>query len=183
MIRVSCAISLVVAIVSVPGCVSGTGDPSETSAAGEGSTSNDDSGTSGSSTAASGGSGVTQGATSQASADEDTGGPGPTTSTSGSEGPSDNSTGEPSYTEACVDGCAVESACGNEWSSELECIHWCEDNLIEAGRFSPFCQAAWEGLHACIGTLDCPGYQDYLVGGRSCQAASFTHALECEGQF
>jgi hypothetical protein len=92
-------------------------------------------------------------------------------------------TDSPMYTEACVDGCAVEAACGNEWSSELECIVWCEDNLVEAGRFSPFCRMAWENLHACIGTLDCAGYEDFLVGGRACQTAVFTHALECEGQF
>jgi hypothetical protein len=94
----------------------------------------------------------------------------------------DDSTGGVSYTPACVDGCAVEATCGNEWSSELECISWCEDNLIEAGRFSPFCRNAWEGLHACLGTLDCPGFEDYLMGGRSCQIETFTHAVECEGQ-
>lgn len=48
--------------------------------------------------------------------------------------------------------------------------------------FTTFCRDAWENLHACIGTLDCAGYDDYLMGGDSCYEAYFLQQFECEGQ-
>lgn len=86
------------------------------------------------------------------------------------------------HNEACVSGCAVEVMCGTEWSTERQCVTWCEDNLVEAAKFTTFCHDAWENLHQCIGTLDCDGYADYLMGGESCYEAYFLQQFECEGQ-
>jgi hypothetical protein len=87
--------------------------------------------------------------------------------------------------QACIDGCAVEFMCGTEWASQDECIDWCEQNLIEAALFSPFCADAWEALSACFGTLTCEEFVEHAdpqAFPYPCSDEDAALAFECRGQ-
>jgi hypothetical protein len=116
-------------------------------------------------------------------------------STTGGTGDTGNSTGDSSSSgdgsttgEAvsdCVAGCAVEFSCTMDWASAEECEMACEANLLEAQNLSLFCRFAWEDLHACIGTLTCMEYGEYIAATMfpyPCWMASEALALECAGQ-
>lgn len=87
--------------------------------------------------------------------------------------------------QACIDGCAIEFMCGDEWASAEECSDWCEANLVKAAAFSPFCADAWENLSACFGTLDCDQFAEYeapMMFPFPCSDAADALAFECKGQ-
>ena len=67
-----------------------------------------------------------------------------------------------------------------------ECIDWCEANLVEAGKFALFCQAAWEAVHACVGTLDCTEFTDWCDRNPPfdypCLSEDLNLEFECKGQ-
>jgi len=107
-----------------------------------------------------------------------------TTSSSSSSEATGTSTGEEGN-EACASGCAVEFACGSEWTSEEECVSWCEANLEKAYAFSIFCRAAWEGVSACVGTLSCEEFMVWENPVRfpyPCSDADTVLSIECKGQ-
>ncbi|MCA9709916.1 MAG: hypothetical protein KDK70_29020 [Myxococcales bacterium] len=106
------------------------------------------------------------------------------TDTTGTTG-TDTDTTTDGHNQACVDGCVVEFMCGTEWSSEDECVTWCETNLDKANAFSPFCRDAWEALSACLGTLTCEEFtewQDPAMFPYPCSDADAILNVECEGQ-
>lgn len=87
--------------------------------------------------------------------------------------------------QPCVDGCAVEFACGTEWMSEADCVAWCEANLVKADGFSPFCRAAWEAVSACVATLTCEEFAEWsnpVMFPYPCSDADVVLSVECKGQ-
>jgi hypothetical protein len=75
--------------------------------------------------------------------------------------------------------------CGTEWTSEAECVDWCEQNLIEASLFSEFCADAWEALSACVGTLTCEEFLEHEAPEMfpyPCADEDSVLAVECRGQ-
>ncbi|MEM9459132.1 MAG: hypothetical protein AAGF11_33445 [Myxococcota bacterium] len=87
--------------------------------------------------------------------------------------------------QACAQGCAVEFSCGTEWTSEQECVTWCEANLEKAYEFSPFCRDAWAGVSACLGTLTCEEFAEWHDPAMFPYPCSETDAIlnvECKGQ-
>jgi hypothetical protein len=87
--------------------------------------------------------------------------------------------------QPCVDGCAVEFACGTEWMSEADCVAWCEANLVKADAFSPFCRAAWEAVSACVATLTCEEFAEWsnpVMFPYPCSDADVVLSVECKGQ-
>ncbi|MCH9684593.1 MAG: hypothetical protein K0V04_24365 [Deltaproteobacteria bacterium] len=121
--------------------------------------------------------------TSGTTGSDSTGGTEPTSGTDSSGSDSGSSTGtEPT---ACEAGCAVEFMCSMAWKTEEDCVTACEDNLVEAGIFSPFCQSAWEMLSACLGTLTCDEYGQWLEPDAfpyPCSDADVALEVECRGQ-
>lgn len=106
---------------------------------------------------------------------------GSSTGTSGTE--TDGTTGGPS--QACIDGCAIEFMCGTEWASAEDCVTWCENNLMVANDFSPFCRDAWEALSACLATLTCEEFavwQNPMEFPYPCSDADTALSVECKGQ-
>lgn len=107
---------------------------------------------------------------------------GSATGTSGTETDA-TTTGGPS--QACIDGCAIEFMCGTEWASAEDCVTWCENNLMAANDFSPFCRDAWEALSACLATLTCEEFavwQDPMEFPYPCSDADTVLSVECKGQ-
>jgi len=102
-----------------------------------------------------------------------------------SSGGSDTGTTTGAGVSACEEGCVVEAACGMRWASEDECVIACEANLVEAGRFSPFCQQAWENVSECVGTLTCEEFVQWETPTEfpyPCSDADVGLEIECEGQ-
>ncbi len=107
----------------------------------------------------------------------------PTSGSSDSGSDSGSSSG--GQAAPCEAGCMVEFTCGMEWNSEQECVTSCEDNLVEAATFSPFCHDAWESLAACLGTLTCDEFGMWEVPTMfpyPCSDADTAINFECEGQ-
>lgn len=122
---------------------------------------------------------------------------GPETLTGTGTGPSDDTTTSPGTggtetdattggpSQACIDGCAVEFACGTEWASAEDCVTACESNLVVASEFSPFCRDAWEALSACLATLTCEDFavwQSPMEFPYPCSDADVALSVECKGQ-
>jgi hypothetical protein len=75
--------------------------------------------------------------------------------------------------------------CSDEWNLEQDCVDACTTNLMMANTFSEFCRMAWEELHACIGTLTCMEYEEYLapmVFPYPCWQEAEALGFECRGQ-
>ncbi|MCX4243118.1 hypothetical protein [Paraliomyxa miuraensis] len=129
---------------------------------------------------------TTASTTGEPPADSSTGGSsattGKSTSTSSDTGEGTTETGP---NAACAAGCAVEFMCGDEWAMEEDCVAWCEANLVEADRFSPYCRDAWEGVSACLATLTCEEFaqwQSPAMFPYPCSDADVVLEIECEGQ-
>ncbi|MCA9704793.1 MAG: hypothetical protein KDK70_02950 [Myxococcales bacterium] len=67
----------------------------------------------------------------------------------------------------------------------LACVDACEANLVAAAEFQRACRAAWEDLHACLGTLTCEELAQWMDPTRfpyPCLREDEVLGFECAGQ-